>query len=137
MHGGGSGFDSPWLHCSRAAYLDRTRTRAVTQPGDRKPARPRAGRAAGSAAAWDAAARQGARRAVPMEGHAVDASAGQADDGRGRAAKGLGERPPRSEPRMPEWSNPPAVMRGGATARAGGAREPGELKHLRYPEERT
>jgi len=42
----------------------------------------------------------------------VDASAGQADDGRGRAAKGLGERQPRREPRMPEWSNPAAVMRG-------------------------
>jgi hypothetical protein len=51
-------------------------------------------------------------RERPKEGHAVDASAGQADDGRGRAAKGLGERQPRREPRMPEWSNPAAVMRG-------------------------
>ncbi len=38
--------------------------------------------------------------------HAVDASACRADEGRGPAAKRLGERRPREEPRMPEWSNP-------------------------------
>jgi len=68
-----------------------------------------------------------------MEGHAVDASAGQADDGRGRAAKGLGERPPRSEPRMPEWSNPPAVMRGGAAHPGGGRAGTGGTETSQVP----
>ncbi len=62
----------------------------------------------------------------------MDASAGQADDGRGWAAKGLGERPPRREPRMPEWSNPAAVMRGDPPPQGGGG-EPGEVKHLSTP----
>jgi len=50
--------------------------------------------------------------AARMDGRVVDALACRADEGRGDAAKCLGERLPRDEPRVPEWSNPPRSSRG-------------------------
>ncbi len=47
-----------------------------------------------------------------VDGRAVDALACMADEGRGDAAKRPGERLPRGDPGVPEWSNPVAVMRG-------------------------
>ena len=47
-----------------------------------------------------------------MDGRAVDALACVADEGRGDAAKCPGERLPRFEPGVPEWSNPAGVMPG-------------------------
>ncbi len=41
-----------------------------------------------------------------MDGHAVDALACRADEGRGHAAIHLGERLARDDPRIPEWGNP-------------------------------
>ena len=52
---------------------------------------------------------RGATEWASEDGRAVDAWAGRADEGRGLAAKRLGERRPREEPRVPEWSNPPGV----------------------------
>jgi hypothetical protein len=40
----------------------------------------------------------------------VDALACRADEGRGDAAKRLGEWLPHDEPRVPEWSNPAGVV---------------------------
>ena len=50
-----------------------------------------------------------------MDGRAVDALACRADEGRGDAAKHLGEWLPHDEPRVPEWSNPPRLSRGTPT----------------------
>ena len=47
-----------------------------------------------------------------VDGRAVDALACVADEGRGDAAKCPGERLPRDEPGVPEWSNPAGVMPG-------------------------
>ncbi len=47
-----------------------------------------------------------------MDGRAGDAWACRADEGRGPAAKHLGERRSRDEPRVPEWSNPPWSSQG-------------------------
>ena len=47
-----------------------------------------------------------------MDGRVVDALACEADEGRGDAARCLGERLPRDDPRVPEWSNPAGVMPG-------------------------
>ena len=55
-----------------------------------------------------------------------------ADEGRGVAAKSVGESRAGCDPTMSEWGNPARVKR--ATVRHG-RREPGELKHLMYPEE--
>ena len=41
-----------------------------------------------------------------VDGHAVDALACRADEGRGHAAIHLGERLARDDPRVPEWGNP-------------------------------
>ena len=49
---------------------------------------------------------------VRMDGRAVDALACEADEGRGDAARCPGERLPRDEPGVPEWSNPAGVMPG-------------------------
>jgi hypothetical protein len=48
--------------------------------------------------------------AARVDGRVVDALACRADEGRGDAAKCLGERLPRNDPRMPEWSNPAGVV---------------------------
>ena len=45
-----------------------------------------------------------------MDGRAVDALACGADEGRGDAARCPGERLPRGDPGVPEWSNPGGVM---------------------------
>ncbi len=64
----------------------------------------------------------------------MDAWAHQADEGRGHAAKCSGETLAVSDPEISEWGNPPVVIPGTwPMAR----REPGELKHLMYPEEQT
>jgi len=47
-----------------------------------------------------------------MDGRAVDALACGADEGRGDAARRPGERLPRDEPGVPEWSNPPGARPG-------------------------
>ena len=47
-----------------------------------------------------------------VDGRAVDALACEADEGRGDAARCPGERLPRDEPGVPEWSNPAGVMPG-------------------------
>ena len=60
----------------------------------------------------------------------VDASALHADEGRGTAAISLGEARAACDPKISEWGNPTAA----AVTRQRG-REPGELKHLTYPEE--
>lgn len=60
----------------------------------------------------------------------VDASASCAEEGRGNAAKSLGESLAGSDPKISEWGNP-------AERLLRKQREPGELKHLRYPEEKT
>lgn len=56
-----------------------------------------------------------------------------ADEGRGHAAKCLGEVLATSDPRESEWGNP--IWRQ-MTDRFRRRREPGELKHLTYPEEK-
>ena len=48
----------------------------------------------------------GATRDESVDGHAVDALACRADEGRGHAAIHLGERLARDDPRIPEWGNP-------------------------------
>ena len=58
----------------------------------------------------------------------VDASASCAEEGRGNAAKSLGESLAGNDPEISEWGNP-------AERLLRKQREPGELKHLRYPEE--
>ena len=52
-----------------------------------------------------------------------------AEEGRGNAAKSLGESLAGSDPKISEWGNP-------AERLLRKQREPGELKHLRYPEEK-
>ena len=59
----------------------------------------------------------------------VDASASCAEEGRGNAAKSLGESRAGNDPKMSEWGNPTERL-------PRKRREPGELKHLRYPEEK-
>ena len=59
----------------------------------------------------------------------VDALALSAEEGRGNAAKSLGESLAGSDPKISEWGNP-------AERLLRKQREPGELKHLRYPEEK-
>ncbi len=49
---------------------------------------------------------------VCMDGRVVDALACEADEGRGDAARCPGERLPRGDPGVPEWSNPAGVMPG-------------------------
>ena len=46
---------------------------------------------------------------MTMDGRAVDALAAGPTKGAGDAAKHLGERLARDDPRVPEWSNPAAV----------------------------
>ncbi len=55
----------------------------------------------------------------------VDAWALCADEGRGNAAKSVGEARAPGDPTMSEWGNPSMLME----TRVSG-REPGELKHL-------
>jgi hypothetical protein len=52
------------------------------------------------------------QRGDPRVGHMVDASARGADEGRGQAAKRLGEPRAGSDPRVSEWGNPSRVMPG-------------------------
>ncbi len=52
-----------------------------------------------------------------------------AEEGRGNAAKSLGESLAGSDPEISEWGNPTERL-------PRKRREPGELKHLRYPEEK-
>ena len=63
----------------------------------------------------------------------VDALALPADEGRGHAAKCLGEVLATSDPRESEWGNPTWRQ---VTDCFRQRREPGELKHLTYPEEK-
>ena len=70
---------------------------------------------------------------IVREGHMVDALALSADEGRGHAAKSLGEVLATSDPRESEWGNPTWRQ---VTDPLDGRREPGELKHLTYPEEK-
>ena len=61
----------------------------------------------------------------------VDASALRADEGRGIATIRVGEPRAGIEPTISEWGNPIASAMTATLSR----REPGELKHLTYPEE--
>lgn len=70
---------------------------------------------------------------IVTEEHMVDALALTADEGRGHAAKCLGEMLAICDPRESEWGNP--IWRQ-MTDRFRRRREPGELKHLTYPEEK-
>ena len=63
--------------------------------------------------------------------HTEDASALRADEGRGNAAKSVGEPRAGCEPTISEWGNPSV-----ATDTAGRRRAPGELKHLSTPRKR-
>ena len=70
---------------------------------------------------------------IVKEEHRVDALAPTADEGRGHATKCLGEVLATDDPRESEWGNPAWRQ---VTDPQGGRREPGELKHLTYPEEK-
>jgi hypothetical protein len=54
----------------------------------------------------------GEAQADSREEHTVDALASGADEGRGQAAKGLGEPRAGNDPRMSEWGNPTRVIPG-------------------------
>lgn len=56
-----------------------------------------------------------------------------AEEGRGHAAKCLGEELATGDPRESEWGNPTWRQ---VTDLQSRRREPGELKHLTYPEEK-
>jgi len=73
--------------------------------------------------------------AARMDGRVVDALACRADEGRGDAAKCLGERLPRDEPRVPEWSNPAAGGRSPAAESIGSLGGTGGSETSEYPEE--
>jgi hypothetical protein len=75
------------------------------------------------------AKRQGFRPGRHYE-HTVDALALRADEGRGNAAISVREARAADERTISEWGNP--LVSGPAP---GNRREPGELKHLMYPEE--
>lgn len=61
----------------------------------------------------------------------VDALALRAEEGRGMAAKSVGESRAGSDPTISEWGNPTDCGQSPRERRA-----PGELKHLTYPEEK-
>jgi len=63
-----------------------------------------------------------------------DASALRADEGRGIAAISGGESRAGVDPPISEWGNPTTL---GGDRIVMMRREPGELKHLMYPEEQT
>jgi hypothetical protein len=54
----------------------------------------------------------GEAQADSREGHTVDALASGAEEGRGQAAKGLGEPRAGDDPRISEWGNPIRVIPG-------------------------
>ena len=61
----------------------------------------------------------------------MDALASSAEEGRGTLRKAPTSRVQAQESEMSEWGNPARVM-----PRHPKGREPGELKHLMYPEEK-